>query len=285
MGERSPYASAVRAAIARSAEQCLLADDALRAGATEEAIHRARIATRRLRSDLKTFRPLLVPAWSDPLAAGLRTFAGALGAVRDADVVAATLRDSAQSVPRDDQALLDGLWCALDHRRRAARAELIVAMEAAEHEALLDRLRTAAAGPAFLDGVPRGKKRARRAARTAWRRVVESADRLDGSADPSSWHEARKRAKRARYALEAIAPLRVRGAAALARRLTDVQQVLGAHQDAVVAREFLAGTVRAGLQPAACFALGELAGVLLTRQGTIERRWPAVWRAARRQVL
>ncbi len=52
-------------------------------------------------------------------------------------------------------------------------------------------------------------------------------------------HEARKRAKRLRYAAEAAAALSPVGAADLSQAAHDIQSVLGEHQDAVVARQLL----------------------------------------------
>ncbi|HXF01497.1 MAG TPA: CHAD domain-containing protein, partial [Arthrobacter sp.] len=52
-------------------------------------------------------------------------------------------------------------------------------------------------------------------------------------------HEARKRAKRLRYAAEAAAVLSPVGAADLGAAAHEIQSVLGEHQDAVVARQLL----------------------------------------------
>jgi CHAD domain-containing protein len=60
---------------------------------------------------------------------------------------------------------------------------------------------------------------------------------LTGEDEPL--HEARKRYKQARYAVEVFVPSVGKPAKKLSDRLTDVQDVLGAHQDSVVAREIL----------------------------------------------
>ena len=52
-------ADVVRQAIARSVEQLLVHDPGMRLGGDPEDVHQARVATRRLRSDLRTFAPLL----------------------------------------------------------------------------------------------------------------------------------------------------------------------------------------------------------------------------------
>jgi CHAD domain-containing protein len=59
------------------------------------------------------------------------------------------------------------------------------------------------------------------------------------AAKDAELHEARKSAKRARYAVEVVAPAAGKPATRLVRRLKQVQDLLGTHQDTVVAREVL----------------------------------------------
>ena len=66
------------------------------------------------------------------------------------------------------------------------------------------------------------------------------ADRLSGGDERDvEWHEARKAAKRLRYATEAAAPVLGAPAKRLVKRVKEVQELLGDHQDAVVARPVL----------------------------------------------
>jgi CHAD domain-containing protein len=75
--------------------------------------------------------------------------------------------------------------------------------------------------------------------RSAWKRLRSAGRALDMSAAAEEFHEVRKRAKRARYAAESVAPVLDHGAAAaaerFARRARAVQDVLGQHQDSSVA--------------------------------------------------
>jgi CHAD domain-containing protein len=76
-------------------------------------------------------------------------------------------------------------------------------------------------------------------ANASWRRLKKGARALQPSDPDADFHKVRKRAKRARYTAELIAPTlgrRVQGKAARFIRLTiQVQDLLGEHQDAVVA--------------------------------------------------
>lgn len=73
-------------------------------------------------------------------------------------------------------------------------------------------------------------------------------------------HEVRKTAKRARYAAEVAGQSAGSPAHALARRMEDLQEVLGRHQDSLMARELLRDL--AGRMPERqAFALGSLIGM------------------------
>ena len=58
----------------------------------------------------------------------------------------------------------------------------------------------------------------------------------EGERREAALHEARKAAKRARYAGEAVAPALGRDADRFAKQMKKLQSVLGEHQDAVIAR-------------------------------------------------
>ena len=59
----------------------------VRIGEDPEAVHQARVATRRIRSTLRTFSKLLDEEWTDRLRDDLKWLANLLGEVRDTDVL------------------------------------------------------------------------------------------------------------------------------------------------------------------------------------------------------
>ena len=73
------------------------------------AIHQARVATRKLRSNLRTFAPLLDVEWTEPLRAELGWLAMGLGAVRDREVLLQRLRDRTGTLPANDQRSAESL--------------------------------------------------------------------------------------------------------------------------------------------------------------------------------
>ena len=91
-------------------------------------------------------------------------------------------------------------------------------------------------------------------------------------------HQVRIKAKRARYAAEAIAPVAGRRVARLAEAVADLQGILGDHQDAVVAEAWL----RQASQDGGDLALvaGELVGVQRAEAKASRKAWKKAWKRA-----
>src|SRR5690348_16041871 len=116
----------IRGALAESVASLLRHDPLVRTGRDPEAVHQARVATRKLRSNLRTFAPLLDVEWTEPLRAELGWLALSLGAVRDREVLLERLRGRAQSLPVNDLrsagALLQLLEAEIDALRKKLKA-------------------------------------------------------------------------------------------------------------------------------------------------------------------
>ncbi|HEY8739169.1 MAG TPA: CHAD domain-containing protein, partial [Candidatus Dormibacteraeota bacterium] len=123
-GPDSTVGQAVRAAIAGSVHRLLRHDAGVRRGDDSESVHQARVATRRLRSDLVTFKTLLEP---DPVAAmrdELKWVGGLLGDVRDTDVLLERMAGRLREIPgpaAGQRAILKRLT----DRRTAARVRML----------------------------------------------------------------------------------------------------------------------------------------------------------------
>src|SRR5581483_6068124 len=97
-------------------------------------------------------------------------------------------------------------------------------------------------------------------------------------------HEVRKRAKRCRYAAEAVAPVAGKRAREFAKVVADVQDVLGEHQDAVVARAWLAKAA-ADAPAREAYSAGMLAGVEVAAADAAAGAFAGVWETASRKRL
>jgi CHAD domain-containing protein len=124
----------------------------------------------------------------------------------------------------------------LDEARAGGLAVVAGDRYAALHEALL----AAANAPATTPAARRGCGRALPPlAGRAFARLVKATRKLGPDAADATWHQARIAAKRARYAAEACAPALGKPARRLAKELSRITDILGEHQDAVVAAQTL----------------------------------------------
>lgn len=208
-----------------------------------DAVHKSRVATRRLRSLLRTFEPLLDEEWAEDLRDELRWLAEALGAPRDAEVLREEFGDLLAELGPDslEGPVAQRLLGHLSERHDGAHAALRAAMGARRYGELQARLVGLlldapwvpdAARPA-RDVLPALVERARTRVRRLARRAERRPDDLD------RWHEVRKAAKAVRYCTEALAEAFGPEMAELAKRWTEVTEAFGTLQDAVVARALL----------------------------------------------
>ncbi len=269
-------ADAVRRAIAASVARLVRHDPVVRRGVDPEGVHQARVATRRLRSDLRTFAPLLDPEWTEALRSELSDFADLLGAVRDADVLLQRLRDAAATLPETERQGAEAVLADLVASRTTDRATLLAAMRDPRYDTLIADLARAAAEPAVLDeaGAPAIDLLPPLAARP-WRRLNRAVRALDDDPPDEDLHQVRILAKRARYAAEAVAPVVGQDATDFARAVARLQEVLGDHHDAVVAQGWLREA--AARHPEAAFAAGTLAGLEQAEAARGRADWPEAW--------
>ena len=273
----SPVAGELVAhAIARSVADHIANAPGVVLGRDPEAVHRARVATRRLRSDLRTFEPLLDSSWSRSLRSDLRRVAAVLGAVRDSDVLILRFEDRADRLPSRDGVSV--LVAGLVEARRTQQGQLRAFMASAEYTLLLDRLVEAARNPALSQEVPSSVKKLNRLVRRPWRRLDKAVSRLPDDPPDEMLHAIRLRAKRARYAAEAVAPGFGRPARRFARGAKRLQRVLGVLQDAAVAHEWLVSWSSGRDDPQAVFVAGQLAGLEIATRSAARAAWRDAWR-------
>ncbi len=277
---------AVRTAIATSVLQLLEHDPGARTGQDAEDLHQARVATRRLRSDLRTFGPLLDERWAEELRAELRWLGEMLGLVRDADVLLERMTPTIAALPVVDRPFGDIVLEGLRDDRRRAREQMLDALRSSRYDSLLDRLATASQHPRLLLRVDDSDDRQLLGdlVRAPVRRLLDAADSLSADPRDAQLHEIRRLAKRVRYAAEAVAPTVGKPARRLARTAAELQSVLGSHQDAVVAAEWLRRAATRTDEPIG-FVAGQLAAIEHRAARRARRRWPDAWKRASRKRL
>ena len=273
-----------RAAIATGTRRLVAHDPGVRLGGDDEDIHQARVATRRLRSDLATFGRLLDEAWVDEVRAELAWVAGELGAARDADVLLGRLQHQADQLGKADAAAATALLRSLEAERAEARGRAAAALATPRYVALLDRLVAAGQSPPLTEAAaqPAAEALPDLVARS-WRKLRKAVDRVGDEDHDELLHEVRKKAKRCRYACEAVAPAVGQDATKLAGVVAGLQEVLGDLQDAAVAELWLRSHAlgQTGSDAASrAFSAGLLTAVQQHAADDARRRWRPAWKKA-----
>ncbi|MGH2718474.1 MAG: CHAD domain-containing protein [Actinomycetota bacterium] len=280
VGESSTLGEVVSAFIGEGVTALLRFDPALRLGGDAENLHQARVASRRLRSHLRTFRRVLDPGWLGEAEPDLRWIGRMLGAVRDADVLHAALAREVDTLGPADAAIAHDLLDRLTAEREEANRALLGALDSDAYLALLDRLVGAVATPPLRPGVPGSAAAAKMLpalVRRPWKRLRRQVAQLGDAPSDEALHETRKRAKHLRYAAELATPVAGGQAGRLAKKAKQLQEVLGAQHDAVVLSAYLRSAAGATGSYEAM-----IAGELLTRADAEAARhrpeWPGAWK-------
>ncbi|MER1997303.1 MAG: CHAD domain-containing protein [Arthrobacter sp.] len=282
-----PGGTAGEALLAYVAEQyaeMLRQEGRLRAGEAD-AIHKMRVSTRRLRSVLASHRKLLPDQPATQIRAELKWLAQVLGAARDAQVMRHRLLELVDSQQdglvkgpvsaRIDAELTARYTEAAETIHRELGAERYSALVRGLGELLEDPQLTGAAGRSARKV---GRRLIRRDLRRLSRRVHEARKENDDAQRAGIFHEARKDAKRLRYAAEAYVPAGGDRATAMVEAAETVQKALGEHQDSVVTRDLL---VRLGAHPGrggSGFTYGRLHAVEEQRARAAEKRFRRLWK-------
>lgn len=250
---------------------------------TEHDVHQARVATRRLRSDLKTFGDILDPLWRDHMRSELKWLGSILGELRDKDVLSEGLPDAPAPVLQR-----------LAVQRVEAGRRLAEAMASDRYVNLLDRLHAAstrlplAAGctdqaqRSAADSVP-GLVAAR------WHAVRRQVRRAGPHPSPSQLHRIRIKAKQLRYAAEAVRPVIGPPAHRTAAAAEEVQTILGDHHDAVAAETWLRNEFvddlaerTSTVSPSVAFEVGRMVAAEQCHAAASAEQWVDAWPSLRK---
>jgi CHAD domain-containing protein len=210
-----------------------------------DSIHKFRVATRRLRSALATYRPVVDREVGDPLRDELKWLAGELGVARDAEV---QREHFAELVAAEPVELVMGRVAARidDHLRgvyKQGRTGSLAALESERYFRLLDALDELITKPPVVGDDAKAKKQIHDLLEHDWKRIRKAVHRAKkaetAEEQDHELHEVRKSAKRLRYAAESAVPVLGADATDRAGHAEEVQEILGEHQDSVVARDLL----------------------------------------------
>ncbi|GAB3268974.1 CYTH and CHAD domain-containing protein [Kineosporia babensis] len=257
----------------------------------EDAVHQMRVATRRLRTALASFKPLFAEDSLTELRNELKWLGSdVLGPVRDAEVIREALLADIAELPTE---LVLGpvarrIRLEMNAEYKAAHKSAVTELDGDRYLALINALEAFVTDPPYSERASNpAEDELRKMVRKAARRVREHAEGLGtepvGSPEHDfHLHEIRIKAKRARYAAEAAKPTIGKPAKNAAKAMEAITETLGNHQDGVVQREWLRDlAVRAFGAGENGFTFGLLHGRIAGEAEHDEKLFAGAWEEAR----
>ena len=249
-----------------------------------DAVHRARVALRRIRSNIRLARRLFDEAWTDVVLADLSWYAGELGAVRDWDVMHARVLDACDRVrslatPYEAARLEVGekiLIENLEHERQRCFGDLLVARGDSRFQRLLTLM------PAGLEEVSSGADRGegadvmRKLVAKQWRRFAAHAEATRREPTDAALHDLRVSVKRVRYAADMATPVIGAASRRFSTEASALQDVLGEYHDSTVVRAWLM-KVSPLVPPVATFTAGQVSLAEAEASAKLRAAWPKCW--------
>ncbi|GIG64838.1 CHAD domain-containing protein [Phytomonospora endophytica] len=256
-GHEGTAGAAVTAYLARQLA-AILTHDPLARRAEFDAVHRMRVAVRRIRSTLKSYRSVIDRERTTELRAELRWLAGELGTVRDLEVL--RMRFTARLATLDARLARPNAWLAdIDRREAEAYRALNTTLSGRRYLTILNGLDAIVTVPPFTKRAGHDDARElRRRTRRAWRKFAGA---YESASTDEARHDARKLAKQARYAAEAARPVLGAPATDMARDAEKMQEALGGFQDGQIAMADLREALTGVTDPSEAFTLGVLYGI------------------------
>jgi len=268
----------LRSVLERQYAQMLRHDPGVRLDLDPEDVHRMRVAVRRTRALLRAARPLLDREWSEPLRSVLKWLGGSLGPRRDLDVLIERLRKEIADLDPPEHVAAGQLVELLREERDQAQAVAVEALSSARYFRLLDEVESATRGPR----VRRSQISLARLARREFKRLRKKTGRLSWASTDAELHRVRILCKRTRYAVELAEPELGKRGRRVAERAAALQDVLGEHQDAIVAEARLREVLTRAQGSGAAFAAGRLVERERARRAAARAALPKAWRKLER---
>jgi CHAD domain-containing protein len=173
----------------------------------------------------------------------------------------------------------------LEAERERDRKALLDLLAGDAYRALLDRLVEGARAPQLsaLAAEPAGAVLPD-LARKPWQKLRDAVAAVEPDEPDEELHQVRIRAKRARYAAEVAALALGRPASRFAKAAADLQDVLGALQDAVVTEEWLRSAAEGAHRPVVLVA-GQLIAMARADADRARSSWREAWNGVRKPAM
>jgi CHAD domain-containing protein len=273
-GAKDTPTAHLRAKLDAELRALLAHEPGTRSGADPEDLHQMRVAVRRMRSVLK----LSGDVSAQRVRVELKWLGSALGEVRDYDVLIGHLRTTVASFDEHDQEAAGQLIAAFSAERARAKRRLNRTLNSRRYTSLLAAVAelTRTAG---VDTAPDGNRLDPVVAlRKPYRKLTRAVMALPEDPPDNDLHTLRIHGKRLRYAAElAVAAAKKKQAArlrSLVKATKWLQDVLGDHQDAVVAANRVRNLAVISDERMVGFVAGRIVEREANRRGEARASWP-----------
>lgn len=273
------------------------AEPVARMGEDDEGVHRMRVSARRMRAAFRVFGEAFPPGRLDSAQRLFRGTGRALGNVRDLDVMLKRLPALSLELPEPLAGELEPLFGLLVELRDAERRRMMGYLGSRSRLRAAERFERFVERAELRYGIGRGERPRRRRRgpgeqpvgelapvllRRAAQRVFKRGDKVRKSSPPEALHALRIAVKRLRYTAESLSELVPDDLAAWLRRTAELQEVLGAYNDARVMEARLTAWVESPkgrrLPRRTLLAVGGLLGVQERRAREARRAFRREWR-------
>ncbi len=276
----APAVEHLRAYLRAQLEAIERHDPSVRVGSDPEDLHKLRVAVRRSRAALREARELLGDDQGQTLRDELKWLGGRLGPARDLDVLIARLRLEVVELDGPDVVPAERIVMQLEGEREAAQGEVLDALESDRYANVLALLGQVVDAPPVATSDISLSRLTQREFRKLQRQVAA----LGPTAPNDALHRARIQAKRLRYASELSSQLLGKKGDGVVSAAKTFQDVVGAHQDAVVAEEYIRNAVRRSRGVGSGIAAGRLIERERARRAESRAGLPDAWKRLERRA-
>jgi CHAD domain-containing protein len=253
--------------------QMLQHDPGTRLGRDSEALHRMRVAIRRMRAIIRAVRTFLAPEWTEHVRQELGWVGSLLGEVRDGDVLLESFRQNFHDLSILEQPAFQSILKKFEDQRSMARAKLLEGLRSDRYLNLLNHFEDSLTrlpfqpSPLTITGL----------ARNAFHKAQDFVNASNSLFPKNDLHRTRILLKRARYALELAEPLLGKRAKQFLKQAQHTQDLLGRHQDAIVAEQRLLAIKQYSRSTGIAYVTGRMVERLRNQQSQVYQQLPKQW--------
>jgi CHAD domain-containing protein len=260
----------------QSLKQC---DPGVRLGGEPEDVHQIRVAARRMRTILRAVRKVVRDEWVEPLLSGLKWLSEIFARARDLDVQMSYFRREAEQLKVRDRRPLERFLSHLQSEREKTQQTLMDEMKSARYLGFISKLREAAEAPLIVNS----KHTLPDVAARQFRKLRKTVRRLKRSPSNADLHSVRIKTKRARYAAELAEVCDGKAVTRFIKIAKQFQDLLGTHQDAVMAERYVQGLLKYQTGQRAAFTAGLLVARANQRREEVRKEFWSEWQRLKKR--